>query len=222
MTLNIIINIPFWWLYNPSHDVYNMVHTYNDSVVFCFQCVSYRLYSIVCHSVIFLMLVLECLELYCVLRIICKLSKFCIQLTYYHHLEKLFNELLLLFWLWAKWWTYGVFLFYKRAPCPYLEPEPPPTHTHTQTCLFTATVNNVWSFATTDDCGIVHHLWFWSVFRCFYSCDSSDKVLSMFRWLIQHTRTQWSQSIKENGQYQQKYTYQLQQSNKHITQNTHH
>jgi len=36
-----------------------------------------------------------------------------------------------------------------------------------------------------------------------------------------HKRTQWSQSIKENGQYQCKYTYQLQQSDEaHHTKHT--
>ena len=37
-----------------------------------------------------------------------------------------------------------------------------------------------------------------------------------------HKRTQWSQSIIYSGQYQLKYTYQLQQGDKHITPNTQH
>jgi len=37
-----------------------------------------------------------------------------------------------------------------------------------------------------------------------------------------HKRTWWSQSIKDNGQYQEKYAYQLQQSNKTHHTTTHH
>ena len=58
----------------------------------------------------------------------------------------------------------GYFFLTKGNHVHILNLNTPPQHTHTQAHLFIASVNNVWSFVTTDDCGTVHHLW--SVFRC--------------------------------------------------------